>query len=158
MGWNCFFIPKLQRCNRWSLGMDKSFPAILYWAYDYLSVLVLKLTHVSKRGPRMSVKDVDKIERYLSATKHKHVQYIQPHKCHIAPVPYPTIPHSEQKFAYLCPEWSIMGYGTGALWDLVIGLHWTLIYINVYLLLNIKCFGKLTKLRRRALCLQNIKL
>ena len=40
------------RCNRWSLGMDKLFHPTLYWAYNYLSMLGLKLTHVSKRGPR----------------------------------------------------------------------------------------------------------
>ena len=33
-------------------------------------------------------------------------------------VPYPTIHHSKQKWAYSCSEWSIMGYETGAFWDL----------------------------------------
>ena len=51
MGWNYLFIPKLQRCNRWSLGMDKPFHPTLYQAYSYLSVLELKLNHVCKRGP-----------------------------------------------------------------------------------------------------------
>ena len=35
-----------------------------------------------------------------------------------APVPYPTMFHSEQKLAHFCSEWSIVGYGTGAFWDL----------------------------------------
>ena len=52
MGWNYLSIPKLQRCNRWSLGMDKWFYPTFYWARDYLSMLVLKWIHVSKRGPR----------------------------------------------------------------------------------------------------------
>ena len=39
---------KLQRFNRWSLGMDKWFHPTLYWACDYLSMLGLKLNHVSK--------------------------------------------------------------------------------------------------------------
>ena len=52
MGWNYLSIPKLQRCNRWSLGMDKWFHPTLYWACDYLSMLGLKLNHVSKSGPR----------------------------------------------------------------------------------------------------------
>ena len=26
--------------------------------------------------------------------------------------------HSEQKYAHFCSEWSIVGYGTGAFWDL----------------------------------------
>ena len=37
-------------CNRWSLGMDKQFHPTLYWACGYLSMLGLKLNHVSKRG------------------------------------------------------------------------------------------------------------
>ena len=40
------------------------------------------------------------------------------HKSQIAPAPYPTIPHSEQKCAYFCSEWGIVGHGTGAFWDL----------------------------------------
>ena len=39
------------------------------------------------------------------------------HKSQNAPVPYPTMPHSE-KFAHFCSEWNIVGYGTGAFWDL----------------------------------------
>ena len=35
-----------------------------------------------------------------------------------APVPYPTMPHSEQKCAHFCSEWGIVGYGTGTFWDL----------------------------------------
>ena len=42
----------------------------------------------------------------------------QIHKSHNAPVPYPTMHHSEQKCAHFCSEWCIVGYGTGALWDL----------------------------------------
>ena len=52
MGWNYLSCPKLQRLHRWSLGMDKLFHPTLYWSCDYLSVLGLKLNHVSKRGPR----------------------------------------------------------------------------------------------------------
>ena len=40
------------------------------------------------------------------------------HKSQNAPVPYPTMPHSEQKCAHFCSEWCIVGYGTGAFWDL----------------------------------------
>ena len=37
-------------------------------------------------------------------------------KSHNAPVPYPTIHHSEQKCVHFCcSEWCIVGYGTGAL-------------------------------------------
>ena len=38
------------------------------------------------------------------------------HKSHYAPVPYRTMYHPQQKWAH--PEWCIVRYGTGALWDL----------------------------------------
>ena len=49
VGRNFISIHKLQRCkcNCLSLGMDKKFPLILYWTCDYLSMLRLKLIHVS---------------------------------------------------------------------------------------------------------------
>ena len=50
MGWNYLSIPKLQRLHRWSLGMDKLFHPIHYNGCNYLSMLGLKLNHVSKRG------------------------------------------------------------------------------------------------------------
>ena len=50
MEWNYSSIPKLQRCNRWSLGMDKQFHPTLYNGCNYLSILGLQLIHVSK-GP-----------------------------------------------------------------------------------------------------------
>ena len=50
MWWNYLSIPKLQRGNRWSLGMDKSFNPTFPWACDYLSMLGLKFDHVSKRS------------------------------------------------------------------------------------------------------------
>ena len=40
------------------------------------------------------------------------------HKSQNAPVPYPTMLYSEQKCAHFCSEWSIVGYGAGAFWDL----------------------------------------
>ena len=40
------------------------------------------------------------------------------YKSHNAPAPYPTMHHSEQKCTHFCSEWCIVGYGTGALWDL----------------------------------------
>ena len=42
----------------------------------------------------------------------------QSHKSHNAPVPYPTMHHSEQKCSHFCSECWIVGYGTGELWDL----------------------------------------
>ena len=51
MGLNDLFIPKLQRLQHRSLGRDKYFHPTLYWVCDNLSMLGLKLNHVSKRGP-----------------------------------------------------------------------------------------------------------
>ena len=50
MGWNYLSSAKLQRCNRWSLGIDKYFHPTHYNGCNYLSMLVLKLIHVSIRG------------------------------------------------------------------------------------------------------------
>ena len=53
VGWSYIFIPKPQRCNRWSLGMDKWFHPKLYWVCDYLSTLGLQSNHLKKTiGPR----------------------------------------------------------------------------------------------------------
>ena len=51
MGMNYLSLPKLQRLHRWSLGLDKWFHPTLYKPCDYLSMLGLKLIHVSKMGP-----------------------------------------------------------------------------------------------------------
>ena len=54
MGWTYLSIAKLQRCNRWSFGMDKWINPTLYWACAYISMLGLKSIHVSKRAPEWS--------------------------------------------------------------------------------------------------------
>ena len=51
MGWNYFSIPKLQWFHHWTLGMDKYFHPIHYNGCNNLSMLGLKLIHVSKKGP-----------------------------------------------------------------------------------------------------------
>ena len=40
------------------------------------------------------------------------------HKSQNSPVPYTRMLHSEQSCAHFCSEWSILGYETGAFWDL----------------------------------------
>ena len=40
------------------------------------------------------------------------------HKPQNAPVLYPGMLHSERKCVHFCSEWSIVGYGTDAFWDL----------------------------------------
>ena len=58
MGWNYLSIPKHQRCNCWSLGMDKQIHPILCNGCSYLSMLGLKLNHVSKSGHRCSLQEL----------------------------------------------------------------------------------------------------
>ena len=48
-----YSFPNFNGWSRWSLGMEKLFHPTPYWACDYLSMLCLKLIHVSKRGLRM---------------------------------------------------------------------------------------------------------
>ena len=50
VGWNYLSIPKLQRLHRWSLRIDKYIYPTLFNGCNYLSMLVLKLIHLSKRG------------------------------------------------------------------------------------------------------------
>ena len=50
VGRNYLSIPKLQRLHRWSLGMDKQFHPTLYSGCNFLSMLGIKLIHVSKRN------------------------------------------------------------------------------------------------------------
>ena len=45
---------KLQWCSCRSLEMDKSLYSTIFWACDYLSMLGLKLIHVSKRCPSLA--------------------------------------------------------------------------------------------------------
>ena len=49
MGWNHLSILKHQRCNLWSLWVDKSFYPTCCRICDYISMLWSKLIHVSKR-------------------------------------------------------------------------------------------------------------
>ena len=54
---------------------------------------------------------------FFTGTKGNDMIYLI-HKFQNAPVLYHTIIHSVQKFAHFCCERSIVGCGTGALWDL----------------------------------------
>ena len=49
-------IPKHQRCNRCSLGMDKWFHHTFYNGCNYWPIMGLKLIHVSKRAPAMAAR------------------------------------------------------------------------------------------------------
>ena len=52
------------------------------------------------------------------------------HKSHNAPVPYPTMFHSEQKCADICSEWNILGYGTGKILGFIKLVYWCSTVIN----------------------------
>ena len=45
------------------------------------------------------------------------------HKSQNVLVPYPTMLHSEQKYAHFCSEWSIVWYGTDDNWDFSIFVY-----------------------------------
>ena len=50
MGWNSHTVWWYRCLHCWSLGMDRQFHPTLCWACDFISMLRLKLIHVSKRG------------------------------------------------------------------------------------------------------------
>ena len=49
MTWNNLATPKIQRLHRWSLGMDMKTHLTFSWICYYVSMLGIKLNHVSKR-------------------------------------------------------------------------------------------------------------
>ena len=63
-GWNHLSIPKLQRCNRWSLGMDMLFHPTFYNGCNYLFILGKRLIHVSIRGLRLYHGDEQKVDSH----------------------------------------------------------------------------------------------
>ena len=75
-GWNYIPIPKLQRCNRWSLGIDKWLNPTLHWACDYLSMLGLTLKNMLVKGLPVSLshKGCYKFESVLQNNKSALVQ------------------------------------------------------------------------------------
>ena len=54
---NSLSIPKLQRLNRWSLGVDEQVHPTFYNGCNYLSMVGLKKNYVSKRGPSSQYMD-----------------------------------------------------------------------------------------------------
>ena len=60
VGWNYLSIPNLQWLHRWDLGMKKKFYPTRYRRCDYLSMMELKLIHVSERGYWCTVVDAER--------------------------------------------------------------------------------------------------
>ena len=94
MGWDYLPIHKLQRYNRWSLGMDKWFHPTPYSTCNYLSMLGLQLIHVNKKAPGVSEwlsltayfsdsRQWDPCNPYKSCNHALYVGFIFPHiGCH----------------------------------------------------------------------------
>ena len=64
----------------------------------------------------------------------------QSYKSNNAPAPYPKVQHSEQQYAHFCSQLCILGYETGALWDLWI---WSITLIKLNFTggqVNKRCF------------------
>ena len=69
MGWKYLSVPKLQRCSRWGLGMDKSFHPTHYDGWNYLSMLGLRLIHVSKGGHKCWINTWTNVFQYPPPNK-----------------------------------------------------------------------------------------
>ena len=59
--WNKLSIPKSQRCNRRSSGMDEHFHPTLYCTCDYSSMLESRLLYVGKLYPKMIIYSASRI-------------------------------------------------------------------------------------------------
>ena len=82
-------------------------------------------------GSTVTIKCPAYIEHSIATSKFDIAQIDLIHKFQNAHVPYHKMLHSEQKCAHFCPEWSTVGCGIGAAWDLwncSIGSHISLQY------------------------------
>ena len=76
MGLNYLSITELQRLRRWSLGIDviSSHTSL---DMDYLSMLGLKLNHVSERGSRGVVESIDGIFKWVAVISDSGGRFIE---------------------------------------------------------------------------------
>ena len=78
----------------------------------------------------------------LVSRAHRTIRIDKFHKSQNAPVPHPRMLHSEQKCAHFCSEWSILGYATGAFWDLWIRSNFILsLTVSLYPLVCMESKG-----------------
>ena len=94
------------------------------WFYNFMWYIMIILHWFIDPQPN---EDYSSISHY-QCTRHNALSVYRIdliHKSQNAPVPYPTMLNSEQKCAHFCSEWSIVGYGTGAFWDL---LNWSIAF------------------------------
>ena len=81
--------------------------------------LVHSLVHTHTDSTTADLPAIDDISRKTQMRWKLRFNVIdQTYKSQNAPVPYPTMLHSEQICAHFCSEWSIVRYGTDAFWDL----------------------------------------
>ena len=78
MGWNYLSIPKLQRWNRWSLGMDKKFHSTLSWACNCFSMLGLKLNEISKWAPGLLLSWTELQHKHISSVPGRSFKHYLP--------------------------------------------------------------------------------
>ena len=91
--------------SKWETSLQSN--AVSHWLGANLgSALVILFSHLSTCN-----RSVEYVYDY-------HNTIDKFHKSQNAPVPYPTMLYSEHECAYFCSEWSIVGYGSGAFWDL----------------------------------------
>ena len=67
-------IHSIQLLHQCSFGIDKWIQLTLYWAWDYLSMLVFKLIHISKRGPRLYLDKWNNLS-LICTTNKDHIYY-----------------------------------------------------------------------------------
>ena len=90
---------------------------VIQWWYDFMGINVIYISiflSVALLAFGQSLDDNSAGEVIMKSMLGNDLNY----KSHNAPVPYPTMQHSEQKCAHFCSECCIVGYRTGALWDL----------------------------------------
>ena len=93
-----------------------------YQKHTMMMMLCIDLTWVTpcQHKPKHYTNSLEPILKVVKCAKHLcgmcNIELV--HKSRNATVQYPTMLHSEQKFAYFWSEWSIVGYRTCAFWDL----------------------------------------
>ena len=87
----------------------------VYWVCVYISYILLRYSRVESFNTHDISRKIFCMLDLVVVTGNFCVSAIdRSHRSHSAIVPYPTM----HQCAHFCSEWCIVGYGTGALWDL----------------------------------------
>ena len=139
----------MEKLHRWSLGMDMKLHSTIYWAWDYLSMLVSTLIRVSKRGFRKLT------QWYLEHNKDKFfrlqnvVYFVQASVCH----------HVNKRFS-VRPKWPRQGRQ----WHFLTNIsefwynsHWIIVCVAVVAKhLNYQCLRPLVRVVTVGGCIDDI--